>query len=67
MRTVPTLLDVFRISAVVRSTGPRSWASPIWRSATVIDGGRWKMSSGLTTPSSSAPATVKALNVEPGS
>jgi hypothetical protein len=65
--TVPTLLDWARICAVVRSTVPRSCDSLIVRSATVIVGGRWKMSVGLTTFSSSAAATVKGLNVEPGS
>ncbi len=67
MRTVPTFEDCARICEVVRSTVPRSCASSIVRSATVIVGGRWKMSSGETTPSCSAPATVNALNVEPGS
>ena len=46
---------------------PRGWDSSITRSATWIVGGRSKTVSGLTTPSSSAPATVNALKVEPGS
>jgi len=65
--TVPTFEDCARISEVVRLTVPRSCASSITRSATWIDGGRLKMSCGETAPSSSAPATVKALNVDPGS
>jgi len=40
--TVPTLLDCARICDTVRSTPPRSCASSIVRSATVIDGGRLK-------------------------
>ena len=63
----PTLLDWARIWAVVSVTGPRACDSPMSRSATWICGGRSKGVSGVTVPSSSAPATVNALNVEPGS
>ena len=63
----PTLIDCDRICAVVSVTQPRSSASWIVRSATWIGGGRLNDVSGVTTPSVSAPATVNALNVEPGS
>ena len=63
----PTLLDWARICAVVSVTHPRSWASPIVRSATWICGARLNEVCGVTSPCSSAPATVKGLNVEPGS
>ena len=67
MLTVPTLLDWARICVADMSSVPRSWASLIVRSATWIVGGRRKMSSGVTTSSCSAPATVNGLNVDPGS
>ena len=65
--TEPTLEDCARISAVVSVTAPRSCASPIVRSATWICGGRSNSVVGLISLSSSAPATVNALKVEPGS
>ena len=52
---------------MVSVSGPRSWASPIVRSATWIWGGRSNWVCGVILCSSSAPATVKALKVEPGS
>ena len=55
------------MSATLSVMAPRSCASPIVRSATSIWGGRWKSDDGVISPSSSAPATVKALKVEPGS
>ena len=67
MVIAPTLLDWARISAVVSVTEPRSWDSPIVRSATWMVGARPNEVLGVTTLSSSAPATVKALKVEPGS
>ena len=65
--TVPTLEERARMSAVVSVPPPPSCASPISRSATWIVGGTWNCVSGSISPSSSAPATVKALNVDPGS
>ena len=46
---------------------PPVCASPITRSATWIVGPTSKAVLGVISRSSSAPATVKALNVEPGS
>jgi hypothetical protein len=63
----PTLLDWARIWPVVIVSQPRGCESEIERSATWIVGGRLKVVSGVTLPSSMAPATVNALNVEPGS
>jgi hypothetical protein len=63
----PTLLDWPRMPAVDSVAHPRGCDSPISRSATVMVGGRLNSVSGVTLPSSSAPATVNALNVEPGS
>ena len=65
--TDPTLEDWARICDVVSVTAPRSWASPMVRSATWICDGRFSSVSGVTLPSWSAPATVNALKVEPGS
>ncbi len=65
--TAPTFEDCWRIPAVLSVTGPRGCDSPISRSATLIVGARLNCDSGVTLPSSSAPATVKALKVEPGS
>ena len=63
----PTLLDCARISPVVSVTVPRGCDSPMMRSATRIVGGSVNVVRGVTVPSSSAPATVNALKVEPGS
>ena len=59
--------ESLRISLVVMVSKPWSWASWISRSATSSTGGRPNFVSGVTLPSSSAAATVNALNVEPGS
>ena len=53
--------------ATSRVSQPRACASLISRSATCSTGGRVNGVVGVTLPSSSAPATVNALNVEPGS
>ena len=63
----PTLEDSARMPATARVSQPRSCASLISRSATWRTGGRLNVVDGVTLPSSSAPATVNALNVEPGS
>ena len=52
---------------MVSVTGPRTCDSPMVRSATWICGGRSNGVLGVIVPSCSAPATVKALKVEPGS
>ncbi len=65
--TEPTFEDWARISDTVSVSAPRAWASPIVRSATWIWGGRSSLVVGLISFSSSAPATVNALNVDPGS
>ena len=65
--TDPTLDDSFRICETVLIPPPPSCASPTVRSATVISGDTSSVVPGSTSPSDSAPATVKALNVEPGS
>jgi hypothetical protein len=67
MSAAPTLDDTSRIPATVRRSQPRGWESSIWRSDTCRIGGRLNSVLGVTFPSSSAPATVNALNVEPGS
>ena len=59
----PTLLDWARIWAVLRVSVPRGCDSPMTRSATWIWGGRLNSLSGLTTFSSSAPATVTDYRV----
>ena len=64
---VPTFDDWARISATVITSVPRVWASWIMRSATWIVGASVNGVVGVTTLSSSAPATVTTLNVEPGS
>ncbi len=63
----PTFEDCARIWEVVSASGPRTCDSPMVRSATWIVGGRSKTVSGVTLRSCSAPATVNALNVDPGS
>ena len=63
----PTLLDWARISAVVSVSSPCSVSSWIVRSATWIWSGTLKPVVGVIRPCCSAPETVKALNVEPGS
>ena len=65
--TEPTFEDWARMSDTLSVTVPRSWASPITRSATWICGGSTKDVFGWISPSWIAPATVKALKVEPGS
>ncbi len=55
------------MSATVRVPPPPACDSSITRSATWMVGPRVKVVSGVTSSSSSAPATVKALKVEPGS
>ena len=65
--TEPTFEDWARIWAVLSVIAPRPCASSIVRSATWIWGGRSNLVVGLISFSSSAPATVKALKVEPGS
>ena len=55
------------MSATLKVPPPPSWASPTVRSATWISGGTDMVVSGVTRPSSIAPATVNALKVEPGS
>ncbi len=67
MVIAPTLLDWARICPVVIVSHPRDSASEIERSATWMVGGRLNDESGVTLPSSIAPATVNALKVEPGS
>ena len=63
----PTLEDSAMMPAVERVSQPRAWESVISRSATWSTGGRSNIVSGVTSPSSSAEATVNALKVEPGS
>ena len=65
--SAPMLLECLRIWATVSVSSPWASASWIWRSATCSTDGMLNWVSGLTTPSWSAPATVIALNVEPGS
>ena len=63
----PTFEDSARMPATSRVSQPRACASLISRSATCRIGGSVNGVVGVTLPSSSAPATVNALNVEPGS
>ena len=65
--TVPTFDERARMSATDRFPFPPSCASPTTRSATWISDGTSRRVSGLMMPSSSAPAIVKGLKVEPGS
>ena len=65
--TEPTFDDSASIWATVLVPPPPSCASPTVRSATVISYGTSSVVPGSTSFSSSAPETVKALNVEPGS
>ena len=65
--TAPTFEDWARMSATVSVPPPPSCDSSITRSATWIVGPQVNVVRGVTTASSSAPATVKALKVEPGS
>ena len=65
--TEPTFDDWARMSPTVSVTCPRGWDSLISRSATWSVGGRSNSDWGSISFSSSAPATVKALKVEPGS
>jgi len=65
--TEPTLEDWARMSATVIVRYPCAWASSISRSATLIMGGTGSCVCGRISRSSSAPATVNGLNVEPGS
>ena len=55
------------MSATDSVSSPWLSASWIWRSATCSTDGTLNCVSGVTTPSWIAPATVIALNVEPGS
>ncbi len=67
MVIVPTLDDSARICLTVIRSVPRMCASRITRSATLIVGASVKDDSGVTTLSSSAPAIVTILKVDPGS
>ena len=64
---VPKFDDSERICRTVIRAVPRMCDSWITRSATWIGGASVKDVSGVTTLSSSAPAMVTILNVEPGS
>ena len=64
---VPTFDDWARMSLTLITSVPRVCASWITRSATWIVGASVKVLVGETTLSSSAPAIVTILNVEPGS
>ena len=61
------LLETLRIWATDSVSWPWDSASLIRRSATCSTDGMFNCVAGLTTPSCTAPATVIALNVEPGS
>ncbi len=64
---LPTFEERARIWATVSGPLPSSCASPIVRSATWSSEGTWSRVSGVISFSWRAPATVNALNVEPGS
>ncbi len=67
MVIVPTFDDSERICRTVIRSVPRMCDSWITRSATWIVGASVNEVSGVTTLSSSAPAMVTILNVDPGS
>src|ERR1700751_2194703 len=67
MRSAPMLLETRRIPAVVRGSYPWDSASRIVLPWTDSCGGMANDVLGVIRPSCSAPATVIALNVEPGS